>query len=129
MSMAKAFHVAVCLLLTVIGSRALADSQVPLDAPESAHWHAPSQSWYVSSLGGGMSVERDGIGWISRYSAAGQLLEALWVEGLDAPTGLTSHGGMLYAVDRAGVLVRRSEERRVGKECLSVCRSRWSPYH
>ena len=22
-----------------------------------------------------------------------------------------------------------SEERRVGKECLSVCRSRWSPYH
>ena len=25
--------------------------------------------------------------------------------------------------------VKRSEERRVGKECLSVCRSRWSPYH
>jgi beta-glucosidase len=25
--------------------------------------------------------------------------------------------------------VERSEERRVGKECLSVCRSRWSPYH
>ena len=24
---------------------------------------------------------------------------------------------------------RRSEERRVGKECLAVCRSRWSPYH
>src|SRR3546814_5492437 len=23
----------------------------------------------------------------------------------------------------------RSEERRVGKECLSTCRSRWSPYH
>ena len=23
----------------------------------------------------------------------------------------------------------RSEERRVGKECHSVCRSRWSPYH
>ena len=23
----------------------------------------------------------------------------------------------------------RSEERRVGKECLSQCRSRWSPYH
>ena len=26
-------------------------------------------------------------------------------------------------------LAPRSEERRVGKECLSVCRSRWSPYH
>src|SRR3546814_21149143 len=38
----------------------------------------------------------------------------------------------------AGILLRthlrerfdeRSEERRVGKECVSTCRSRWSPYH
>src|SRR3546814_9214940 len=28
-------------------------------------------------------------------------------------------------IDRAS----RSEERRVGKECVSTCRSRWSPYH
>src|SRR3546814_14763481 len=26
-------------------------------------------------------------------------------------------------------MVSRSEERRVGKECVSTCRSRWSPYH
>src|SRR3546814_15585772 len=26
-------------------------------------------------------------------------------------------------------IVDRSEERRVGKECVSTCRSRWSPYH
>ena len=26
-------------------------------------------------------------------------------------------------------LPARSEERRVGKECLTQCRSRWSPYH
>src|SRR3546814_13769508 len=26
-------------------------------------------------------------------------------------------------------LIARSEERRVGKECVSTCRSRWSPYH
>ena len=25
--------------------------------------------------------------------------------------------------------IDRSEERRVGKECLRLCRSRWSPYH
>jgi hypothetical protein len=31
-------------------------------------------------------------------------------------------GGLLPAVDR-------SEERRVGKECRRLCRSRWSPYH
>src|SRR3546814_7605239 len=28
-----------------------------------------------------------------------------------------------------GFPARRSEERRVGKECVSTCRSRWSPYH
>src|SRR3546814_2690679 len=27
------------------------------------------------------------------------------------------------------VMLTRSEERRVGKECVSTCRSRWSPYH
>src|SRR3546814_10461448 len=38
-------------------------------------------------------------------------------------------------VRRGGVIARlnpaqpRSEERRVGKECVSTCRSRWSPYH
>src|SRR3546814_11279723 len=32
--------------------------------------------------------------------------------------------GLLRTVQR-----RRSEERRVGNECVSTCRSRWSPYH
>src|SRR3546814_16690397 len=32
------------------------------------------------------------------------------------------------ALGRRG-LAGRSEERRVGKECVSTCRSRWSPYH
>src|SRR3546814_20074999 len=27
------------------------------------------------------------------------------------------------------IVAPRSEERRVGKECVSTCRSRWSPYH
>src|SRR3546814_18661943 len=30
---------------------------------------------------------------------------------------------------RQGPRDRRSEERRVGNECVSTCRSRWSPYH
>src|SRR3546814_4983649 len=30
---------------------------------------------------------------------------------------------------RCTVEGERSEERRVGKECVSTCRSRWSPYH
>src|SRR3546814_16779338 len=32
-------------------------------------------------------------------------------------------------VARLSPLLHRSEERRVGKECVSTCRSRWSPYH
>src|SRR3546814_4701546 len=32
-------------------------------------------------------------------------------------------------VDLGQAEVERSEERRVGKECVSTCRSRWSPYH
>src|SRR3546814_18315559 len=31
--------------------------------------------------------------------------------------------------DRDAHVLQRSEERRVGKECVSTCRSRWSPYH
>src|SRR3546814_8052211 len=39
---------------------------------------------------------------------------------------------LVNLIDGAGGTVtsmRRSEERRVGKECVSTCRSRWSPYH
>src|SRR3546814_3020909 len=34
-----------------------------------------------------------------------------------------------YERARSEIKLRRSEERRVGKECVSTCRSRWSPYH
>src|SRR3546814_11531102 len=40
----------------------------------------------------------------------------------DFPQGPASRG-------TGDCLGRRSEERRVGKECVSPCRSRWSPYH
>ena len=42
--------------------------------------------------------------------------------------------GATFPLMSAGVIrlaraEQRSEERRVGKECIAVCRSRWSPYH
>src|SRR3546814_17446580 len=38
--------------------------------------------------------------------------------------------GVIAVDGRPGALVgARSEERRVGKECVSTCRYRWSPYH
>src|SRR3546814_4540352 len=36
---------------------------------------------------------------------------------------------VLGAAATAALTLARSEERRVGKECVSPCRSRWSPYH
>src|SRR3546814_11290602 len=47
-------------------------------------------------------------------------------EGAATPARLSFRGREL-GPDRA--LSLRSEERRVGKECVSTCRSRWSPYH
>src|SRR3546814_12350631 len=38
---------------------------------------------------------------------------------------ISSLASMDFRMDEWG----RSEERRVGKECVSTCRSRWSPYH
>src|SRR3546814_12051491 len=40
-----------------------------------------------------------------------------------------SFGPQLTPFGREFKLMGRSEERRVGKECVSTCRSRWSPYH
>src|SRR3546814_16331892 len=34
-----------------------------------------------------------------------------------------------HTVASTRLIADRSEERRVGKECVSTCRSRWSPYH
>src|SRR3546814_8916840 len=38
-------------------------------------------------------------------------------------------GGTIEATGEKYTDNWRSEERRVGKECVSTCRSRWSPYH
>ena len=57
---------------------------------------------------GHLAAHLDPLGLLARTGASLKLEEAQWIE------------------------VRRevrSEERRVGKECVTTCRSRWSPYH
>src|SRR3546814_14675586 len=44
----------------------------------------------------------------------------------DLPADHPDLRGVLFPADSSAA---RSEERRVGKECVSTCRSRWSPYH
>src|SRR3546814_3913282 len=41
----------------------------------------------------------------------------------------TSSSPSIYTMAIKVMKPDRSEERRVGKECVSTCRSRWSPYH
>ena len=53
------------------------------------------------------------IGWLLLVPSF--IMGVLWMAGV-------------RAVVNAPVFAR-SEERRVGKECLRLCRSRWSPYH
>src|SRR3546814_10930140 len=63
-----------------------------------------------------------------------QLLEQLNIETLGMARDLPIHFGGPVESGRGFVLHssdyrQRSEERRVGKERVSTCRSRWSPYH
>src|SRR3546814_14713753 len=66
--------------------------------------------------------------------AQARLADRFGIEKFAAVMG-GSLGGMqalswaIACPDRVGHCVVRSEERRVGQECVSTCRSRWSPYH
>src|SRR3546814_16058672 len=63
--------------------------------------------------------------------------ESAWGDFVIELNQLLAHGSPLYmALYGFGIIffcffytAVRSEERRVGKECVSTCRSRWSPYH
>src|SRR3546814_14270897 len=49
-----------------------------------------------------------------------------------APAAQSSAAAKLYimpSLEDVPFLFIRSDERRVGKECVSTCRSRWAPYH
>src|SRR3546814_10329547 len=63
-------------------------------------------------------------------SGTGAAVGALSVAGLGGPSGgrffLLQSSRAFRSCARQGA---RSEERRVGKECVSTCRTRWSPYH
>src|SRR3546814_15342506 len=65
------------------------------------------------------------------------IMVAMWM--LSGSNGESGAADMMPAILLRGfglgflflsiTLIARSEERRVGKECVSTCRSRWSPYH
>src|SRR3546814_5724712 len=68
-----------------------------------------------SDLSANLAVER------GAYSS---FKGSLWDQGI-----LPIDSIKLLADNRGQYLQQRSEERRVGKACVSTCRSRWSPYN
>ena len=80
-----------------------------IPAEESKYWMMRRPEKFPN-LGKGYKIE-----W-SQFQGTSPMSQALIAGALDCAT--------------QGVLpIARSEERRVGKECLTQCRSRWSPYH
>ena len=57
-----------------------------------------------------------------------ELMEADMYKGMMVSLG-DPYSAYYTAEEYEELNTERSEERRVGKECLRLCRSRWSPYH
>src|SRR3546814_12922737 len=107
------------------------DDTVPVPPPTRAAWAAAARSKWLQAL-----YERlPAVPPSDRRAAADRwLLKA---------QGVTGHGIRTEIIESALAIIEdaafaplfapdvlaRSEERRVGKECVSTCRSRWSPYH
>lgn len=97
--------VKIALLAALVGallpSAALAQQVWELDGlrnPESVEPDLPAGILYVSEIAGGLS-DKDGQGFISKVSPDGQMLQAGWVSGLNAPKGLGRVEGTLYVAD------------------------------
>ena len=59
---------------------------------------APGGGYFISNIAGTGAV-KDGEGWVSRISGAGDILEERFVEGMNAPKGMAVHDGVLYVAD------------------------------
>ncbi len=97
------------ILVVLCGALALAQGDGPtltpiwdvkgdFAAPESAYFHAASNSVFVSSINGQI-LDKDGNGYISRLSPDGKVVSAKWVTGLNGPKGLRSVGNTLWVAD------------------------------
>src|SRR3546814_14566412 len=87
-----------------------------------------SEIFDITGVAGGITPGMDVACTIRRADGSTETIDLLCrIDTLDE-VEYYRHGGILHYVLR-NLMQGRSEERRVGKECVSTCRSRWSPFH
>jgi sugar lactone lactonase YvrE len=89
------------VIFAFLATPALADeawSLSGLKEPESALFDSQRKVIYVSNVAGEANA-KDGIGFISKVSPDGKLIELEWVKGLNGPKGLVMNGNRLYVSD------------------------------
>lgn len=104
-----------CAALAVTGAAAALSAQAPpppsastpkplwtisagFAQPESAYYHEPSNSIFVSNINGQI-LEKDGNGYITRLAPSGKVLAEKWATGLNAPKGIRSVGNIVWTAD------------------------------
>jgi hypothetical protein len=69
-----------------------------LASPESAYYHQPSNSIFVSNINGQI-LEKDGNGYLTRIAQGGKVIGEKWATGLNAPKGIRSVGNTIWVAD------------------------------
>lgn len=70
---------------------------------------APDGNYFISNVAGNGDAE-DGSGWISKISPFGEMIEAEFATGLDAPKGMVVDRGLLYVADINKIRVINSSD-------------------
>src|SRR3546814_19954817 len=86
----------------------------------------------MGGMGDMMNMMHSGKIWfINGVAAEGHVMDPMLTlrQGRSHVLAMTNATAWHHPVHLPGHSFRRSEERRVGQECVSTCRSRWSPYH
>src|SRR3546814_655735 len=116
---------------------AVVDATGKLVATDTIYPHEPRRQWDASlaalkklCVAHGVQLVAIGNGTASRETdrLAGELLTLAPALAMQKIV-VSEAGASVYSASELAANFMRSEERRVGKECVSTCRSRWSTYH
>lgn len=118
------FVLLVCVLSACVQDELGTDSKLQhlwtvsegFSSAESVVYDAKREVLYVSSVNG---YQKNGLGYLSRVSMDGHLLDQHWISGLNGPTGMAIWKDHLYVVDIDEVVVIDPESRQVLKSIAS----------